>query len=147
MSVFTEEEKDRIRYHLGYMATSFGGSQAGAAIQYGIPIPIETMFLVEDAIQVLLTNVYAADRIRRILRVLDNLEEQLVDATCTFAAAKLGEITLRGAKAGETHTDMLEREYVRWATRLADVLGVPLFPGAERFKKHGPGRSAKVEFD
>lgn len=141
---FTEEEKERIRYHLGYMATSFGGNQAAASMSFGIARPIQTMFLVEDAIQNLLTNVYATDRVRRILQTLDDLETKLIAASCTLAAEALGSLKLRGAEQGKTFPDLLEREYVRWAGRLADVLGVPIYPYAKRFKGSGPGKSVPV---
>ena len=57
-TTLTEEEKERVRYHLGYMETSFGGNQTAASLQFGIPRPVQTMFLVEEAIQNLLTNVF-----------------------------------------------------------------------------------------
>jgi len=129
----TEGEKERIRYHLGYMETSFGGNQAAASIQFGIPRPAQTLFLVESAIQELLTNLYAVERVRFILQNMDNIEQQIASASCMLAAEQLGEMKLRGAKSGETFTDLLEREYVRWGYRLADVLGVPVYPFSRRY--------------
>lgn len=144
MATLTEEEKERVRYHLGYMATSFGSQQAAASIAFGIPRPVQTMFLVEEAIQNLLTNAFAIDRVRRVLFTLDDIEEKLRSATCILVAEQVGELKLRGAKRGETHPDLLEREYVRWAKRLADILGVPLYHYSSRFRGGGPGRSIPV---
>lgn len=130
----TEEEKSRIRYHLGYAETSFGGAQAAASIAFGVAQPVQTAFLLEEAIQNLLVNIYAVARVQRILQTLDSIEDQLRASTCTLAAEALGELKLRGAEPGRTFPDLLEREYVRWAKRLADVLGVPLYGFAARFQ-------------
>lgn len=131
----TDGEKERIRYHLGYMETSFGGNQAAASISFGIARPVQTMFLVEDAIQVLLTNLFAVDRVRSVLQTMDNLEQQIAAAACMLAAEQLGTMKLRSAKSGETFTDLLEREYVRWGYRLADILGVPVYAYSMRYRR------------
>jgi len=54
-------------------------------------------------------------------------------ARSRFKAMKLGEITLRTGPQ-DNEIDMLEREYYRWAQRLADVLAVPLNIYSERFR-------------
>lgn len=126
--MLTEAEKERVRYHLGYMETSFA-----ASLQFGIPRPAQTIFLLEQALT-LLNNPDAIDRVRRVLFTLDDIEEKLRSALCVLVAEKLGDITLRGAEAGLTYPDLLEREYVRWAKRLADIFGVPLYAYSDRFK-------------
>lgn len=132
--VLTEEEKERARYHLGYVETSFA-----AALQFGVPRPIQTIFLLEQALGLLL-NPYAVQRARTLLGKLDSIEEQMFEPGMQLLyAEQLGELKLRGAKIGETSTDLMEREYVRWANRLADMLGVPLYAYSERFKAKGPG--------
>lgn len=140
----TQGEKERIRYHLGYMETSFGGNQAAASLSFGIPRPSQTMFLVESAIQELLTNIYAVDRCRSVLQTMDNLEQQIAASACMLAAEQLGEMKLRGATAGETFPDLLEREYVRWGYRLADILGVPVYPYSRRYQG-GAGGGAVIK--
>jgi len=127
--VLTEEEKERIRYHLGYVETSFA-----ASLQLGIPRPVQTIFLVEQAMT-LLTNEYALDRVRRVLFTLDEIERKLQDSLCLLVAEQLGDLKLRSATPGQTYPDLLEREYLRWAKRLADMLGVPLYPYSDRFKQ------------
>lgn len=129
----TEQEKEQVRYHLGYLETSFGGQQAAASLQFGIPRPTETIFLVEEAIQRLLTNPFAVGRVRSILATMCRIEKQMEAATCTIGVEKLGDITLRGADCGKTTTDLLEREYVRWGYRLSDVLGVPVYRYSARY--------------
>jgi len=130
----SEEEKERVRYHLGYLETNFA-----ASLQLGIPRPIQTIFLVETAMSQL-QNAYAVRRCRKILDALDSIEEQLLDPGVPLLyASQLGELKLRESQRGSTSTDLIEREYVRWANRLADMLGVPLYPYSARFKKSGPG--------
>lgn len=142
MAALDELERERIVYHLGYMSTSFAGPgsyQNAASVQYGIPRPVQTMFLLQQAMG-LLQNPFAIERVRRILFTLDDIEDKLRSATCVLVAERLGDITLRGASPGRTYPDLLEREYMRWAKRLADVLGVPFYPYSARFQNsYGAG--------
>ena len=120
--MFDNSEKERIRYHLGYLNV-----QPAASISFGIPVPIQTMFLVESAMNNVLPS--AEDRVRKILTILDKIECRLVDAQEYLVTSKVDEIELR-----ENHPDLLEKEYCRWAARLSDELGAPLYPGATKFK-------------
>ncbi|KKN72078.1 hypothetical protein LCGC14_0414730 [marine sediment metagenome] len=123
-----------MRHHTGYPEV-----QPAASIQFGIPKPIPLAFLIEQAMENLLDT--AIPRVRDILNILDNLEQQLVDAQCQLVADKVGEITLAGAldKKSRLVTERLETEYVRWAKRLVDIFGVPLYPFSSRFmsKRYG----------
>ncbi len=119
---FTDPEKERIRYHLGYLEV-----QPAASIQFGVPRPIQTIFLVETAMNNILQ--VAEDRIRRIVGVMDGIEDQLIDAQARLAAIQLDELHLR-----EDEPDKLEKEYVRWGCRLADTLGVPIYPYSTRYR-------------
>jgi hypothetical protein len=135
----TDEEKEKVRYHLGYLATSFAPS-----ISLGIPRPLQTVFLLEQGLT-LLVNGFAVNRVRCILKILDDLECKLVGGVTTLAAETLGELTLHPLRErGKTFTDSLEDEYRRWAGRLADIFGVPLYPYAARFKRRGPGTVVSV---
>ncbi len=127
----SESDKERIRYHTGYMEVSFA-----ASMQLGIPRPIQTIFLLEQAMN-LLTNRFAISRVIRLLDILDETECRLEQAQKQLSVEKLGDMTLRGATEGETVTDLLEREYSRWAKRLADIFGIPLYPYSARFKRVG----------
>lgn len=120
---FDAAEKERIRYHLGYL-----NAQPAASLQFGQPRPIQTLFLVESAVENLLPE--AEDRVRRFVRVLDDIECKLIDAQDRLAATQLDSLYLRDGEP-----DLLEHEYHRWASRLADTLGVPLYPFAERFRR------------
>lgn len=133
MAVLSDADKERTRYHTGYMETSFA-----ASIQLGIPRPVQTMFLLEQAMNLIIDQ-NAINRVVRTLNYLDFVECQLQKVAPHLAAEQLGNLKLRGAKRGETYPDLLEREYIRWAKRLADILGVPLYPYSGRF---GPGGAA-----
>lgn len=121
----TEEEKARVRYHLGYLDVA-----PVVSIQLGFPRASQPMFLVEAAMENILET--AIGIVRRHVAELDGIEDQISDARRRMKAEKLGEITLRADE-----TDALEREYARWARRLADILGVPLNIYAERFRAGG----------
>lgn len=138
MGSLSDADKERCRYHTGYMETSFAGSMS-----FGLPRPIQTMFMLEQALG-LLVNDGAIARVIGILNVLDATELRIANAQCVMVAEKLGDMTLRGAEQGLTFPDMLEREYTRWAKRLADILGVPLYPYAQRFKSTGATRNVPV---
>lgn len=125
----TDAEKERTRYHLGYLSVS-----TAASLSFGIPVPQQTLFLVESAMNRVIEA--SIDRIRRILSIMDGIECQLVDAQPRLAASKLGDLELR-----LTETDSLEREYARWGYRLANILGVPVYPYAERYQ-YGAGVKA-----
>lgn len=138
LGALTESDKERIRYHTGYIETSFA-----ASLQFGIPRPVETIFLLETSMS-LLVNAAAINRVHHILNTLDEIEKRLKNSLCVLVAEKIGDLTLRGAMRGQTYPDLLEREYVRWAKRLADILGVPLYPYSDRFRGHGPGNSVPI---
>ncbi len=117
-----DAEKERIRYHLGYLEVS-----GAASIQLGIPRPLQTVFLVEQAMNLVIEN--AIPRVRNILGVMDRIETKLCESLDRLAAKQLDSLTLR-----ENEPDLLEREYVRWGMRLADLFGVPLYPYSQRYK-------------
>lgn len=124
-AVLTEEEKNRIRHHLGYLVT-----EPASSIQLGYPRASQPQFLVELSMNRIPEQ--AVGQIRRYVGILDKTEDRLFEAQERLAASALGEITLR-----EDETDQLEREYARWARRLADDLGVPLNIYSERFRSGG----------
>ncbi len=126
----TQQEMDRCRYHTGYPQVA-----TAASLQFGLPKPLQLAFLLEIAMTQLLP--LAVPRVRAILQTLDNIEQQIINAQPFLTADVLEELYLAGSKdpRGRLVTDRLESEYVRWAKRLADVFGVPLYPFSERFKR------------
>lgn len=121
------DERSRVRYHLGYMEV-----QPAAAIVYGIPRPVQTLFLVEEAMTMLMET--GVNRIRRVLGIMDGIEVKLVEAQDRLAADALGDLKIRAQE-----TEMLEKEYQRWGWRLADILGVPIYSFSTKYRNMGTG--------
>jgi len=124
--ILTNDEKSRVRRHLGFPETN-----STSAYAFGIPITLQGVFLVDNAMEVL--NESGAARVRELLAILDGLEGKILKAVCTLQVESVGDIKMRGAQQGMTSTDLIEREYRRWASRLADCLGVPFYPYSNRF--------------
>ena len=76
----------------------------------------------------------AEDRVRRLLNILDRIECRIEQSADVLEASQMGDLHTR-----ENAPELLEKEYVRWASRLADVLGVPLYPYSQRFRKYVGG--------
>lgn len=119
---FDASEKERIRYHCGYLNV-----QPASSISFGIPVPIQTLFLIEQAINNVLPA--AEDRIRKLIQLLDDIECKMVGGQDYLAVSGVDDIRIR-----PDHIDQLEHEYCRWASRLSDELGAPLYPGAAKFR-------------
>jgi hypothetical protein len=119
---FSEEEKERIRYHLGYLNVG-----AAASLQFGLPAPIQMLFIVESAMEKVLP--VGEDRIRSHISFMDKIECAMMEGIDYLPANRLGDMELR-----KTHLHDLEDEYYRWANRLAGQLGVPLYLYAEKFQ-------------
>lgn len=115
-------DRERVRYHLGFLDVG-----TAASIQFGIPRPLQTLFLVEEAMNNLLE--LAIPRVQKILSIMDGVEDRLVDAQDRLAAKQLDELQLR-----DDEGELLEREYVRWGSRLADIFGVPIYAYSKRYK-------------
>lgn len=130
----TEEEKSKVRRHLGFPEVE----QISSAT-FGLVIPLQGLFMVDTAMNHL--SVSAANRIRQLLGIMDAMEAKMVAATCQIGVEQVGDIRLRTAEAGKTTTDLLEKEYLRWAKRLADCLGVAFYPYSARFSG---GRNVRV---
>lgn len=129
---FTDDEKQRIRYHLGYPSV-----QSAASLSFGMVKPLQTLFLVESAMTLILP--VAEDKARSILNILDGIECRLVDAQDRLAAKSVDSLTMR-----PDETAALEGEYLRWANRLADVMGVPLYAYSLRFKRQGQSYAGSI---
>jgi len=134
-SPLTEDEKARVRHHTGYPEMTMA-----ASIQFGVPRPAQLAFLLESAMNQVMTS--AVERIRSILQILDDIEQKMIDAQCYLVADKLEELSLAGSSDSQSRlvTDRFEAEYVRWAERLSDIFGVPLYPFSRRFQGRTGGR-------
>lgn len=129
---FTADEKARIRYHLGYLNV-----QEPTSLSFGIPRPLQTVFLIESAMNNVIDA--ARDKVRQIIGIMDGVECRLVDAQERLAASRLDTLTMR-----VDEPDALEKEYMRWGLRLADLLGVPPYAYSTRYNLLGTARSGSV---
>jgi hypothetical protein len=106
------------------------------AIQFGFAIPLQTMFIVDEAMNVI--QEIAIPRVQQILCILDNLVfGKIVESQDYLAALRMGDMTLREAKRGETHPDLLRRELRFYVGLLCDTLGAPRYFFSERFRSTG----------
>jgi len=113
-AVLTEEEKARIRYHLGYIQTS-----PVASIQLGVPSASQPMFLLELQMNRIPDTAVAI--IRSCTAKCDATEQRILDCQERMAAKSIDEIDLNPDEA-----NMLRREYRYWVQKLADNLGAPI---------------------
>jgi hypothetical protein len=143
----TESDREQIRYFTGYLNVgSYQQQQEGyatpntpgnaASLIFGIPRPVETLFIVEDAMNLVLE--IAIPRIRNMCSILAKIENQMVDSLIRLKASEVGNIKLRGSNT-MSEGDLLEREFHRWSGRLCDQLGIPRYPFAERNQGFGQG--------
>lgn len=128
MAALTDADKSRIRYHLGYPGTT-----NAASIVAGIPKTTTMSFLLENAMNLCVED-GAVARVQSFLTILDNIELQLTSMSISVMAKSVGGIQLHPrSEKGILGTDSLEGEYIRWASRVADILGVPMYPYSARF--------------
>jgi hypothetical protein len=129
MATLSAQDRERCKYHLGYMLTD-----GTSAIAFGGQArPVETLFLVESLMEKL-TSATAIAKVQAILGQLDRIEGALASSVCALQASAVGQIDLRGDAP-----DLIEREYFRWAGRLADILGAPRYGYSERNRRGGGG--------
>lgn len=128
-----DDEKLRIRYHLGYPIL-----QQTGALSFGGVVPQQLFFLVEANI----ANVKpeGIPLVQRLLCNLDEIECLLMQGAKDMRIARTG----GGTEINLQYTEKLEREYVRWACRLADALSVAVDPLARRFANAFSGVNVPV---
>lgn len=118
----TPTEKVKVRYHLGYPNVTAVGSY-----QLGVPIPIQTMFLVESSMDRIIDE--ALPVVRDLIATLDEIECRMRKGFSHRAAKRIGDIEIN-----EKEIHDLEAEHTRFASRLAEMLGVPLYAFSSKFK-------------
>lgn len=117
--------------------------EPGPSITLGFPSAQQPEFLLERAMDNIIPG--AVGRIIDTLDTLDCLESDLRGAVKQLSVQQLGEMKLRNDNNEPNACDLIEREYVRWAKRLADDLGAPLNVFSERFRSlGGPAASGNI---
>lgn len=120
--MLSDADVGRARYHLGYMDVVVASSFA-----FAIPAATQVQFMFESAIRRVQPG--AEQRVQHLLDNLDTIECTLFQASRELFAKRVDALEPNL----EQPTDV-EREYVRWACRLSDVLGITPYPFSERFK-------------
>lgn len=118
----TAAERIQVRYHLGFPQISPSQSLA-----FGSVIPTQANFLIESSMNNLLVG--AEDLVRSIVCTLDEIECLMRKALPDLQVVRTG----GGVELDTGYNDRLEREYNRFAGRLADIFAVPFHPYAMRF--------------
>jgi len=129
----TLEEKMKCRYFLGYPNTT-----AAASLQYGMVRSQDYSFLIDLAMANIRPE--AEVLVRGHLQTLEAIECVMRgDAIDRMAAARIGNLQLN-----HLEQDQLENEVRRWAMRLAECLGTPVYPYSSKFKAMGRGQVGSI---
>lgn len=122
----SEQERVSIRAHCGYLNVS-----AGQTFALGVPAAVETQFIIEGAMNLVLEP--ALPLIRRILGYCDTIEAQKIDDLELLAVDRLDTIDInQGEQKG------LDKQYDYWVNALCNALGVQRNPFDQR-KFNAPG--------
>lgn len=124
-AVLTEEEKNRIRYHGGYLLTD-----PASAITLGIPAASQPAFLVEQAMEHIPESAIAI--VRNAVSKCDFTEQNIMLAQRRMVARSVDEIDLNPDEANQ-----LRGEYRYWVQKLYDILGAPVNAYASAFQTGG----------
>jgi len=124
-ALLTDEEKVKARHHLGYLNV-----QEAQTFFLGIPAGVQTQFMIEGAFDRVLPA--AIPEFRRLLDVLDRIEEQAIGDLELLAIDQIDEI-----KINPKEHPRLWREYARWARALANLMGIIPNPYDQRWATGG----------
>lgn len=116
----TEEEKVRIRHHLGFLNVG----QASTFV-LGTPASVDVSFIIENAFTKILPA--ALSLVRELLARCDATEGQLFDDQPNLAVDKVCEIELR-----KDEMQQLDMRYERWRQALANAMGIYCNPYDKR---------------
>lgn len=118
----TDDEKVRIRHHLGYLNVD-----AASTFVIGIPAGVETQFMIEGAFSRLLPA--AIPQVRKLLRYCECTEEQRFTSQPNAVVKQVDGITMGGTEEQE----MLSKSYDQWRAALANMFGVVPNPFDHRY--------------
>lgn len=118
---FSNEEKVRIRHHLGYLNVG-----AAATFVLGAPAAVETTFIIESAMDKVLPA--AETLVRELVAKCDAVEAQMMENQELLAVTQVDEIGVR-----QDEFQALLHRYHYWRNGLANVLGVYPNPFDKRF--------------
>ena len=112
--VFTEEEKARIRYHLGYLQSDLVFST-----MLGVTALAQPQFLVEGQMNRMPDT--AVMLVRNLIGKCDVTEQQMFEGQEYLVAKSVERVEIN-----ENQIDKLMERYRYWVQKLADQFGVPI---------------------
>ena len=112
--VFTEEEKARIRYHLGYLQSDLVFST-----MLGVNALAQPQFLVEGMMNRMPDT--AVMLVRNLVGKCDVTEQQMFEGQEYLVAKSVERVEIN-----ENQIDKLMERYRYWVQKLADQFGVPI---------------------
>jgi len=113
---FTDQEKTKIAYHLGYTSNVLG-----AGIGFGLPTVVSVLYPVWGALEHVMPT--AEVLVRRILDIMDAIESKQFEALDYMVAEKVDDTVIR-----KDYPEALAKEYKRWRAKLSNVTGAPVNP-------------------
>lgn len=131
MSALSLQEKVKVRHHLGYLNV-----EESQTFALGTPASVETQFMIEGAMNRVLPE--AVPEVRRLLQVLDSIEEQQIMNLELIQVKKLGEIEINST-GEDREQKQLVQVYDRWVESLANLIGSYRNPFDKRLGKLGSG--------
>lgn len=117
-ALVTDEEKSRARHHLGYIQV-----EAVATFSLGIPAAMQTTFMIEGALNRIMTTPGAIEKFRQLLERLDCVENEVFCGVDLASVDVLDTITVRKDRLRE-----LAKYYLIAVGGLENLLGVPRNP-------------------
>lgn len=130
--MFSEHEKARIRYHLGYTNVT-----SVSTFSLGVPANVQTTYLLEGAFNKMLPE--GETLVRELIPRLDAIDLQIFENSEFLVAASVDEIQMR--------PDEMQRliDRYEWCRRsLGNAMGVPPNPFDQRFVGGGTSINARV---
>lgn len=118
---FTQEEKSRIRAHLGYPNVG-----SATALALGVPAAGHPMFLLESQMNKVLAE--AEPRVREVLCECDQVQAQLKQARGRLGVEIAANTRFRPREELEDLHDL----YVYWTDELADILAAQKNPYSQK---------------
>ena len=119
--ILTDEERVRTRHHLGYLNVTDVQTFA-----LGLPAAVQTQFIIEGCMDKIMPA--ALPQFRRILGILDLIEEQMVQDLELLAVNKVGSIDIRADEQRQ-----LKDQYKHWQGAMCNILGAIANPYDARF--------------
>ena len=130
--MLTEEDRNRVRHHLGY-----GEVQSSQTFVLGVPAGVQTQFMVEGAFARILPSAEAG--LRKLLDKMDRVEERIEESTEDVEVEAVGNI-----KINDKAFQRLVTRYLWWQRSVANLFQVTPNPYDQRFAGYNGGGGINV---